>query len=133
MDKIQQWADDLSMLDENDRLMHIIELAKNKTSLPKELRTESRLVRGCMSQIWVDVGLVDEKVQVYYDSDAMITKGITSIVSDSFSNISLQQAKTLTPESFEALGIKQLLSAQRRNGLGSLIGTIIKRINIING
>ena len=133
MDKIQQWADDLSMLDENDRLMHIIELAKNKTSLPKELRTESRLVRGCMSQIWVDVGLVDEKVQVYYDSDAMITKGITSIVCDCFSDISLQQAKTLTPESFEALGIKQLLSAQRRNGLGSLIGTIIKRINLING
>lgn len=133
MDKIQQWADDLSMLDENDRLMHIIELAKNKTSLPKELRTESRLVRGCMSQIWVDVGLVDEKVQVYYDSDAMITKGITSIVCDCFSDISLQQAKTLTPESFEALGIKQLLSAQRRNGLGSLIGTIIKRISIING
>ena len=133
MDKIRQWADDLSMLDENDRLMHIIELAKNKTSLPKELRTESRLVRGCMSQIWVDVGLVDEKVQVYYDSDAMITKGITSIVCDCFSDISLQQAKTLTPESFEALGIKQLLSAQRRNGLGSLIGTIIKRINIING
>ena len=133
MDKIQQWADDLSMLDENDRLMHIIELAKNKTSLPKELTTESRLVRGCMSQIWVDVGLVDEKVQVYYDSDAMITKGITSIVCDCFSDISLQQAKTLTPESFEALGIKQLLSAQRRNGLGSLIGTIIKRISIING
>ena len=133
MDKIQQWADDLSMLDENDRLMHIIELAKNKTSLPKELRTESRLVRGCMSQIWVDVGLVDEKVQVYYDSDAMITKGITSIVCDCFSDISLQQAKTLTPESFEALGIKQLLSAQRRNGLGSLISTIIKRISIING
>ena len=133
MDKIQQWADDLSMLDENDRLMHIIELAKNKTSLPKELRTESRLVRGCMSQIWVDVGLVDEKVQVYYDSDAMITKGITSIVCDCFSDISLQQAKTLTQESFEALGIKQLLSAQRRNGLGSLIGTIIKRISIING
>ena len=86
-----------------------------------------------MSQIWVDVGLVDEKVQVYYDSDAMITKGITSIVCDCFSDISLQQAKTLTPESFEALGIKQLLSAQRRNGLGSLIGTIIKRISIING
>ena len=132
MDKIQQWADDLSMLDENDRLMHIIELAKNKTSLPKELRTESRLVRGCMSQIWVDVGLVEEKVQVYYDSDAMITKGITSIVCDCFSDISLQEAKSLTPESFEALGIKQLLSAQRRNGLGSLIGTIIKRINILS-
>ena len=133
MDKIQQWADDLSMLDDNDRLMHIIDLAKNTTSLPKELRTESRLIRGCMSQIWVDVGVIEGKVQVYYDSDAMITKGITSIVCDCFSDISLKEAKELTPQSFEALGIKQLLSAQRRNGLGSLIGTIIKRINTING
>ncbi len=131
MDKIQQWADNLSVLDENDRLMYIIDLAKNITSLPKELRTESRLVRGCMSQIWVDVGVVEEKVKVYYDSDAMITKGITSIVCDCFSDISPAEAKELTPQSFERLGIKQLLSAQRRNGLGSLIGTIMNRVSAI--
>lgn len=131
MNKIEQWADDLSILDENDRLMHIIDLAKNKTSLPKELRTDDRLVRGCMSQIWIDVGLVEDSVKVYYDSDAMITKGITSIVCDCFSDISLAEAKTLTQESFEALGIKQLLSAQRRNGLGSLIGTIINKIGLL--
>ena len=129
MDKIQQWADDLSMLDENDRLMYIIDLAKNITSLPKELRTESRLVRGCMSQIWVDVGVVEEKVKVYYDSDAMITKGITSVVADCFTGLSLEDAKLLTKSDFEQLGIKELLSAQRRNGLGSLIDTISRRIH----
>lgn len=128
MNKIQHWAEELSYLEDNDRLMYIIDLAKSKTTLPKELRNEERLVRGCMSQIWVDVGLVEGNIQTYYDSDAMITKGITSIVCDCFNGVPLEEAKELTTESFEPLGIKELLSAQRRNGLGSLIGTIIKRI-----
>ena len=67
----------------------------------------------------IDVGLQNELVNVYYDSDAMITKGITSVVADCFLGIPVEQAKALTKEDFEELGIKELLSAQRRNGLGS--------------
>ena len=111
--------------------MYIIDLAKNTTSLPKNLRTEDRLVRGCMSQIWIDVGLIQNTVKVYYDSDAMITKGITSIICDCFSDITLEQAKTISRDQIESLGIRQLLTAQRRNGLSSLIENIQKRIAIL--
>ena len=131
MSKIQSWADELSLLDDEDRLMYLIDIAKKPTSLPAELRTEDRLVSGCISKIWVDVGVQDDLVNVYYDSDAMITKGITGVVCDCFTGISVEQAKTLTKEDFEALGIKQLLSAQRRNGLGSLIDTIQTRVSIL--
>ena len=129
--KIQKWRDEFDFLDENDRLMYIIDLAKNTTSLPKDLRTEDRLVKGCMSQIWIDVGLVENTVKVYYDSDAMITKGITSIICDCFSDITLEQAKTISRDQIESLGIRQLLTAQRRNGLSSLIENIQKRIAIL--
>ena len=129
--KIKKWRDEFDFLDENDRLMYIIDLAKNTTSLPKNLRTEDRLVRGCMSQIWIDVGLVENTVKVYYDSDAMITKGITSIICDCFSDITLEQAKTISRDQIESLGIRQLLTAQRRNGLSSLIENIQKRIAIL--
>ena len=131
MSKIQSWADELSLLDDEDRLMYLIDIAKKPTSLPAELRTEDRLVSGCISKIWVDVGVQDDLVNVYYDSDAMITKGITGVVCDCFTGITVEQAKTLTKEDFEALGIKQLLSAQRRNGLGSLIDTIQTRVSIL--
>ena len=132
MASIQQWADDLSLLpDGNDRLIYLVELARKKTNLPKELRTDDRLIGGCISKIWVDVGVVEDKVQVYYDSDAMITKGITSIVCDCFSDKTVADAKKIKMEDFEKLGIQQLLTPQRRNGLGSLIGTIIKRIELI--
>lgn len=132
MASIQQWADDLSLLpDGNDRLIYLVELARKETNLPKELRTDDRLIGGCISKIWVDVGVVEDKVQVYYDSDAMITKGITSIVCDCFSDKTVADAKKIKMEDFEKLGIQQLLTPQRRNGLGSLIGTIIKRIELI--
>ena len=131
MNKIKKWKEEFDFLDENDRLIYIIDLAKDITSLPKELRTENRLVKGCMSQIWIDVGLVDNLVKVYYDSDAMITKGITSIICDCFSDISLDEAKSITKQDIEQLGIRQLLTAQRRNGLSSLIDNIQKRIALL--
>ena len=64
---------------------------------------------GQVFKIWVEVGVVDEQVQVYYDSDAMITKGITSIVCDCFSNQSIADAKKITEEDFQKLGIQQLI------------------------
>lgn len=128
---IQEWSEELSYLEGQDRLYYLIDLAKKKTSLPTELRTEDRLVNGCMSKIWIDVGVKNDLVNVYYDSDAMITKGITSVVCDCFSNIPVEEAKELTHNDFEKLGIKELLSAQRRNGLGSLIGTIKEKVNLL--
>lgn len=131
MNKIEKWKEEFNYLDENDRLIYIIDLAKHITSLPKELRTDDRLVRGCISKIWIDVGVVDDLVKVYYDSDAMITKGITSIICDCFTDISLEEAKTITTQDIELLGIRQLLTAQRRNGLSSLVDNIQKRIAIL--
>ena len=129
MTKIDNYSEEFSFLDGEERLIHLIELAKKATSLPEELRTKDRLVNGCMSQIWVDVGVKEDLVQVYYDSDALITKGITSVVADCFSDIPVEEAKQITKDDFEKLGIKELLSVQRRNGLGSLIQTISTRIH----
>ena len=129
--KINKWADDLGLLEGQERLMYLVDLARNATTLPKELRTDDRLIGGCMSKIWVDVGVKEDTVHVYYDSDAMITKRITSIVCDCFSDMPVEDAKKIKSEDFEGLGIQQLLTPQRRNGLGSLIGTIIDKVSRI--
>ena len=117
--------------DGTERLAYLVELAKKSTTLPKELRTKDRLVEGCISQIWIDVGVVDDKVKVYYDSDAMITKGITSIVADCFSDIPLEEAKQIKHDDFQGLNIAQLLTQQRRNGLGNLIETIRQKVYVL--
>ncbi len=126
---IKEWSEELALFEDGtERLIYLVELARKSTTLPRELRTDDRLIGGCLSKIWVDVGVVDEQVQVYYDSDALITKGITSIVCECFSNQSIADAKKITEEDFQNLGIQQLITPQRRNGLSSLIGTIISKI-----
>ncbi len=130
--KINEWADNLNMFEDGtDRLAYLVELAKKSTTLPKELRTDDRLVGGCMSKIWIDVGVVEDNVKVYYDSDAMITKGITSIVADCFSDIPVTEAKKITHDDFQSLNIAQLLTQQRRNGLGNLIETIRQKVYVL--
>jgi cysteine desulfuration protein SufE len=129
MTKINDWAEELSFFDDDmDRYQHLIDLAKKETKLPPELRTDDRLVNGCMSQIWVDVGSKDGIVEAYYDSDAMITKGITHIICDCFSDIPLEEAQKIQKEDFRELGIDQILSGNRRNGLSSLIDTLIQKV-----
>ena len=126
---ISEWSEELALFDDGqERLMYLVELARKSTTLPRELRTDDRLIGGCLSKIWVDVGVVEDKVKVYYDSDAMITKGITSIVCECFSDKSVQEAQAIQIEDFQALGIQQLLTPQRRNGLGSLIETIKNKV-----
>ena len=130
--RIEEWAENLDLFDNGtDRLTQLVELAKKSTTLPRELRTDDRLIGGCISKIWVDVGLVEGNVKVYYDSDAMITKGITSIVADCFTDIPLAEAKQITFDDFEKLGIQQLLTPQRRNGLGNLIETIRQKVHML--
>lgn len=129
MNKFEKWNEELSLFDDMERIEFMVDLAKKETSLPKELRIPSNLVTGCMSQIWVSAGVTDGIVTVYYDSDALITKGITHIVCDCFSGHTLSEAKAISKADFENLGIKEVLTSQRRNGLSSLINTIIKKVH----
>ena len=128
-DKIEHWGTNLSMLEGIDRLSYLVDLADAKTSLPKEKRINANMIPGCVSQIWVDVRIEDNKVIAEYDSDAMITKGITSVVCNCFTGANKEDVNSIKVLDFEKLNIRQLLTAQRQNGLGNLINTIIIKSN----
>ena len=125
--KIANWGKQLSVLEGIDRLQYLVDLADKQTSLPAEKRINANMIPGCISQIWVDVRLEDDKVIAEYDSDAMITKGITSVVCDCFTGATKEEVSNVVVQDFEQLNIKQLLTAQRQNGLGNLINTVINK------
>lgn len=130
MSKIEQWAEEMSFFDdETMKLEYLIDLAKKPTEFLELYRRDENLIGGCQSKIWVTVLRDKEgKIVVDYDSDAMITKGITHIICDCFTGMTVAQAKKVKREDFEVLGIAQLLTQQRRNGLGNLIDTIIAKV-----
>jgi cysteine desulfuration protein SufE len=130
-EKIATWGENLGLLEGMERLSYLVDLSKSSTTLPEELRTDDRLVTGCVSKIWVDVGLKENKINVYYDSDAMITKGITRVVCECFTGASKQEALDTTTEDFAKLGVRELLTPQRQNGLSRLIITIQQKIEAL--
>lgn len=129
MSRIQHWVEEFDIFDDvMDQYALLIDLAKEPTSLPPELRSDERLVSGCISSIWIDVGKVDNKTKIYYDSDAMITKGVTHVICNCFDDLPIDDAKQIKKTDFEALNLEGILSANRRNGLSSLISTLQTKV-----
>ena len=75
-------------------------------------------------------GVRDDGTMMYQvDGDAHISKGTAKVVTDIVNGEHRSEVANLTVESFEPLGIKELLTVQRQNGLGELIDRIIRIAN----
>ena len=109
----------------DDRYKYIIDLGKELPPLPDEFHTEDRLVRGCQSQVWIETGLVDGKLQLAVDSDAFIVKGLLGIVLAAYNNKTPQQVLDFDIDAyFGALDLLKHLTPTRGNGLRAMVARI---------
>ena len=130
LDKITEMGENLKLLEGHDRLHYLIDKAKDIDPLPESAKTENNRIRGCASKLWVIGGTREDNTMNYQvDGDAHISKGTAKIVTDIVNGEPKNEVADLTVESFTPLGIKELLTMQRQNGLGELIGRIIRIAN----
>jgi len=126
-DKIQEMGENLKLLEGHDRLHYLIDKAKDIDPLPESAKTDENRIRGCASKLWVIGGTREDNTMNYQvDGDAHISKGTAKIVTDIVNGEQKSEVAKLTVESFTPLGIKELLTMQRQNGLGELINRIIR-------
>jgi len=127
IDKIQQMGADLRLLQGQDRLQYLVDKAREVEPLPEAAKTEANRIHGCASKLWIIGGADSEnKMRYQVDGDAFITKGTAKVVTDIVNGEDKVEVANLTVENFSALGIKELLTLQRQNGLGQLIDRIIR-------
>ena len=121
----QSIIDDFSMFDEwLDKYEYIIELGKKLDSFPENKKTDDRLIKGCQSRVWLDWEVKDGKLYFIADSDAIITKGIISLLISVYSGRSAEEIAGDDFSFLEKLGLKENLSPTRANGLESMVETI---------
>ena len=121
----QSIIDDFSMFDEwLDKYEYIIELGKKLDSFPENKKTDDRLIKGCQSRVWLDWEVKDGKLYFTADSDAIITKGIISLLISVYSGRSSEEIAGDDFSFLEKLGLKENLSPTRANGLESMVETI---------
>ena len=107
-----------------DKYEYLIELGKSLQDYPEEAKTDDRLIKGCQSRVWLDYKLEDGKVIFNADSDAIITKGIISLLIGLYSGRTPQEILSSDFSVVEKIGLKENLSPTRANGLVSMIAKI---------
>ena len=117
--------DDFSMCDEwLDKYEYLIDLGRSLEAFTEELKTEDRLIKGCQSRVWLDATVEGDRLIFRADSDAIITKGIISLLIGVYSG---RTAREIADDDFsfvDRLGLRENLSPTRANGLASMIETI---------
>ena len=124
-EKKQGVIEEFSMYDEwLDKYEYLIELGKALEAYPEEEKTEDKLIKGCQSRVWLDYELKDGKLYFRADSDAIITKGIISLLISVYSGRTPAEIAADDFGFIDQIGLKENLSPTRANGLVSMIETI---------
>lgn len=118
-------VEDFSVYEEwLDKYEYLIELGRNLSEYPEEKKTDDRLIQGCQSRVWLDSEVKEGRIWFTADSDAIITKGIISLLISVYSG---RTAAEIAGDDFgfiTEIGLKENLSPTRANGLASMIDRI---------
>lgn len=128
-DTITELANDFALLpDWEERIAHVIELARTLEPLTDEERNETTRVRGCVSRVWlVSERRPDAPEKLYFrgDSDAHLVRGEIAMLLRIFSGRTPAEILSIDPRAvFERLGLKEALTQQRSNGLFAMMTRI---------
>ena len=118
-------VDEFSIYDEwLDKYEYLIELGKNLKDYPESAKTDDRLIKGCQSRVWLDYRMEEGRLYFNADSDAIITKGIISLLIGIYSGRTAAEIASSDFSVVEKIGLKENLSPTRANGLVSMIDRI---------
>ena len=121
-EKEQDIIDEFSMFsDWMEKYEYIIELGKDLPLIDDAKKTEDNIIKGCQSQVWLDACLNDGKVNFTADSDAIITKGIISLLIRVLSDEKPEKIINTELNFIKEIGLSEHLSPTRSNGLVSMI------------
>ena len=107
-----------------DKYEYLIELGKSVPKINEENKKEENIIKGCQSKVWLHAEKKEGLVRFYADSDAIITKGIISLLIRTFSNQKPKDIINASLDFIDDIGLRQHLSPNRANGLNNMIKKI---------
>ncbi len=107
-----------------DKYEYIIELGKGVPPIDEQQKTDENLIKGCQSRVWVSCSEKDGKLYFAADSDAIITKGIISLLIRVYNGHTPQEILDADLSFIGKIGLQENLSPTRANGLVSMIKQI---------
>ena len=110
--------------DWSEKYQYLIDLGKNLPKLDNKSRIDSNLIKGCQSKVWLNSSFNNNIVIFEADSDAIISKGIISLLIRVFSGHKPEDILEAKIDFIEKIGLHNHLSQTRANGLLAMIKQI---------
>ena len=107
-----------------DKYQLLIDLGNEQEPLDNKYKTESNLIDGCQSRVWLQADYVDGKIIFTAESDALIVKGIIALLIRALSGHTPQEILAADLYFIDKIGLKEHLSPTRSNGLLAMVKQI---------
>ena len=104
-----------------DKYALLIDLGNSLKPLDEKYKTENNLIEGCQSRVWLQADYKDGKVFFQGESDAVIVKGLVSLLINVLSGHTPDEILNSELYFIEKIGLKEHLSPTRSNGLLSMV------------
>ena len=121
----QQIIDEFSNFDEwLDRYAYLIDLGRECPQIDEKDKTEQNLIKGCQSRVWLSCSYDDGLLHFRADSDAVITRGIISLLIRAFDGQTPADILAADITFIDTIGLREHLSPTRSNGLTAMLKQI---------
>jgi cysteine desulfuration protein SufE len=118
----QEIIEDFELFDDwEGKYDYLIGLGKDLPLIDEKYKTDEYLVRGCQSRVWLQARYEDGQVFYTADSDAIITKGLVSLMVKVLNGQKTEDITNAELNFIDKIGLKEHLSPNRSNGLASMI------------
>lgn len=120
-----QIIEDFALFDDwMDKYEYIIQLGKELPLIDEKYKTEENIIKGCQSKVWLHADYEASKLKFTADSDAIITKGLVSMVVQVLSGHTPQEIAKANIYFINEIGLQNHLSPTRSNGLLAMLKQI---------
>ncbi len=118
----EELIDDFSLFDDwMGKYEYIIQMGKDLPIIDMQYKKEENLIKGCQSQVWLHAEMKDGNVIFTADSDALITKGLVSMMVRVLTGHTPEEIVNTELYFIDKIGLKEHLSPTRSNGLLSMV------------
>lgn len=107
-----------------DRYSIIIDMGNSLPPIDEQLKTPQHLIEGCQSRVWLNAELIDGHIQFTADSDAIIVKGIISMLVRVLNGHTPAEVLGADLYFIDRIGLAEHLSPTRSNGLLAMVKQI---------
>lgn len=104
-----------------DKYQLLIDLGNEQAPLDEKYKTEQNLINGCQSRVWLQADYVDGKIRFSAESDALIVKGIVTLLIRVLNDATPQEILDADLYFIDEIGLKEHLSPTRSNGLLAMV------------